>query len=336
MKFFKYLFFLILIAFIGGAFYIASINGNYEVESKRILKAPASVVFDNVNDYKNWKHWGPWYEMDSTIVAKYPEKTSGKGASYSWTSSEGVGSMKTVSVTPNKEILQKIDFGAGSTPDVFWKFNEVNNGTEVTWGMKGTSGFIEKIYWLTQGGIEKNMKPMYERGLELLDKHIAQKLDEHHIESKGVIDYGGGFYLYVTSSSKIDKIGEEMSILFPKLFSYMGENNIVAAGSPFTLYHKWDEENNTTMFSCCVPVKERIITSKNILLGRQKPQKTFKTILTGDYRFSKEAWDIAFKNIAERGLTMLEKEDFFEVYTNGVQQTKNPTKWITEIYIPVE
>lgn len=336
MKFFKYIFFLFLLVFIGGALYIASINGDYLIESKRTIKAPISVVFDDVNDYKNWKHWGPWYEMDSTIVAEYPEKTSGEGASYSWTSREGKGTMETTSVIPNKEILQNINFGAGSTPKVFWKFDSVENGTEITWGMKGTSGFIEKIYWLTQGGIEKNMKPMYDRGLELLNKHISKKLEEHSVEAKGISDFGGGFYLYLTSSSKIDKVGEEMSNLFPKLFTYMEENNIVAAGSPFSLYHKWDEENNATMFSCCVPVKERVITTNNILVGLQKPQRVFKTILTGDYKFSKEAWDIAFKNIAERGLKAVEKSAFFEVYTVGIKQTDNPTKWITEICIPVE
>lgn len=335
MKLFKYLFLLVLIIFIGGSIYIASLNGDYTLESKRILKAPVSVIFDDVNDYKNWEHWGPWYEMDSTITAHFPEKTSGKGASYSWTSKEGKGNMETISVTPNKEILQTIDFGTGTKPTVFWKFEPRKEGTEVTWGMKGTSGFIEKIYWLIKGGIQKNMKPMYDRGLELLEQHILQQLQKHSIETKGITDFGGGFYLYLTSSSKIDKIGEESAVLFPKLYAYMKENNITAAGSPFTLYHKWNQENNSTLFSCCVPIKERIATNNNILVDFQKPQKVFKTVLKGDYQFLKDAWNTASKSIVEEGFEPSNTEAF-EIYTVGVEQTQNPTKWITEIFIPVK
>ena len=81
------------------------------------MKAPAEVIFDNVNDFKSWQYWGPWLELDSTIVASYPEITSGVGASYSWIGKDGSGSMKTISLVPNKEIIQQIDFGSGSTPD---------------------------------------------------------------------------------------------------------------------------------------------------------------------------------------------------------------------------
>lgn len=336
MKFIKFLFFLLLIAIIGGAIYVASLKSDYTIESKRFIKAPVAVIFDDVNEYKNWENWGPWYEMDSSIVATFPEKTSGVGASYSWKGKDGEGSIETISLKPNKEITHKIDFGTGNQPTVYWNFEKVNGGTEVTWGMKGTNSFTGKLYWLTQGGIEKNMTPMYDRGLELLDQHITTKLEKHTIESKGLTDVGGGFYLYLTSSSKLDKISSVTEDLFPKILSYMKENNIVAAGSPFSLCHKWNEANNYVVFSCCVPIKERIATTNNILVGFQKPQHTFKTILKGSYSYATEAWEDAFKSIAERGLKIPEGSEFFEVYTVGKNQTENPTKWITEIYIPVE
>ena len=81
-------------------------------------------------------------------------------------------------LVPNKEIIQQIDFGTGTTPEVYWEINSTDNGNEVTWGMRGESSFSEKAYWLTQGGIEKNMLPMYKRGLELLEQHIFYGI--HH------------------------------------------------------------------------------------------------------------------------------------------------------------
>ena len=336
MKVLKYLFFLLLIAIIGLSIYIATIDGKYDVKQSRIIKAPIEVVYNDVNDFKNWQHWGPWYEMDSTIVASFPEVTSGEGASYTWTGKDGDGSMKTISLIPNKEIIQQTDFGTGTTPEVYWNFNDVEGGTEVIWGMRGENSFMEKGFWLFNGGIEENMLPMYDRGLELLDQHITKKLDEHSFETKGVVDYGGGFYLYKSASCKVDAIGENSERMFRDLMTYITENNILPSGKPFSLTHKWDEENNTTLFSACVPVKERIITNGDVLTGQMKTQKTFKTTLKGDYKFLYNSWMNSFKALEEQELIPLEGGEPFEVYLIGPHDTTNPLKWVTEIYIPIQ
>ena len=178
MRALKYILLFLLILIIGGSIYIATLKADYNIKSTRLIKVPIEVVFEEINDFKNWNNWGPWLEMDSTIVASFPKITSGVGASYSWTGKEGNGSMKTISLTPNKEIIQQIDFGSGSTPEVFWELNTVENETEITWGMRGKNSFSEKLYWLYKGGIEKNMIPMYDRGLELLDQHLSKEMEK--------------------------------------------------------------------------------------------------------------------------------------------------------------
>lgn len=336
MKILKYILLLLLILVIGSAIYIATLESKYDIKRTRIIKAPAEVIFNNINDFKNWEHWGPWMEMDSTIVASYPEVTSGVGASYTWTGKDGLGSMKTVSLIPNKEIIQQIDFGTGSTPEVYWDITRTDTGNAVTWGMRGKSSFGEKIYWLTQGGIEKNMVPMHDRGLELLEQHLIKEMDKHSFTIVGEIDYGGGFYLYQTTSCKIDVVDKKMGEMFPAVIKYMEDNSIEASGKPFLLTHNWDEANNTTMFSTCVPVKERVITTDDVLTGFLKPQKTFKTIYKGSYSYSYKAWEAAYKDLVKQGFTELEGGEPFEVYTVRPGDDPNPAKWITEIYIPIK
>ncbi|NLP58882.1 SRPBCC family protein [Lutibacter sp. B1] len=336
MKFIKYLFLLLLIVIIGASIYIATLDGNYDIKSTKTIKAPVEVVYTNVNDYKNWKEWGPWYEIDSTIIASYPEITSGVGASYTWTRKEGNGSMKTISLIPNKEIIQQINFGTGSSPEVYWEFNKTDDGTDVTWGMRGENSFSEKAYFLAQGGVEKNMKPMFDRGLELLEQYILKEMDKHSFDFKGVVDYGGGYYLYQTTSCKMDEIDTKMGKMLTTLINYVAENNIESSGKPFMLFHKWDVVNNATMFSVCSPIKERIITTGDVLTGFLKPQKTFKTIFKGNYKFSDEAWLKAYKAIEEQELKAVENGESFEVYTVNPHDTENPAEWVTEIYIPIE
>ena len=336
MKLLKNLFLLLLIAIIGISIYIATIDGKYDIKTSKIIKAPVSVVYNSINNYKNWENWGPWYEIDSTIVASFPEITSGEGATYSWTGKEGNGSMKTISVIPNKEIIQQINFGTDSSPEVYWNFDKVEDGTNVTWGIRGKNSFGEKAYFLINGGVESKMKPMFDRGLELFEEYISKEMDKHSIEYKGVVDYGGGYYLYQTTSCKIDEIDSKMGSMMKAVQKYIAENSIESFGKPFILNHKWDEINKTTMFSACIPVKERIITTGDVLTGFLKPQKTYKTLFKGNYKFSEEAWNGAYKTLAEEGFTALENGEPFEVYTVNPHDTENPSEWVTEIYIPIE
>lgn len=335
MKFLKYIVFLILIAVIGGSLYVATLNGNFDLKETRIIKAPVEVVFNTVNDFKNWQNWGPWYELDSTIVASFPENTKGVGASYSWTGKNGQGYMKTDSVEINKRIVQKIDFGTSNKRTIYWNFEKKADSTSVTWGMRGSNSFGEKLYWLFNGGIENNMKPMYKRGLELLDTYILKEMAKHTIEDKGPVDFGGGFYLYLTTSCKIDEIGEKMKTMFPVIAQYMAENSIENAGKPFTIVHKWDEENKTAMISTGIPVKERIITTGDVLTGYLIPQKTYKTVLKGNYSYLKHAWQTAYENLGKQGFVAIPNGEPFEVYINAPSDSPNPADWVTEIYIPI-
>ncbi len=339
MKILKYIFLLLLIAVVIGAIYLATLDGNYDVKRTRLIKVPPDVVFNELNDYKNWKDWGPWYEMDSSIVATYPDNTIGEGASYSWVSKEGAGSMKTIKVEKAKSLDQEISF---KTPfgdmksDVYWNLEKVKEGTNVTWGMKGELDFINR--WMV-GNIEKQMGPMEERGLELLDENIQKDIKVYSVKTDGVVDYSGGFYLYTSTSSKIEDIGTKFPVLLMKVATFIKSNSIRTTGGPFSLYHKYDEENGTSMFSVCYPVSERIITPEgsDILIGFMERGRYLKTTLNGSYENSQKAWEKAMSESENlEGYKMIENGEPFELYVNSPITTPNPANLITEIYVPVK
>jgi len=335
MKPFKYFFFLALSLFIGGSIYISTLDGNFDIKQTKTLKAPVEVVFNNINDFKNWEHWGPWFEQDSTIVTSYPENTSGIGASFTWSGKKGLGSIKTISLIKYKEIIQEIDFDTYSKQEVYWEFESVKDGTEVTWGIRGTNTFGEKLYWLINGGIEKKMTPLYKRGLELLAQQLQKQMDKHSTNYKGIVDYGGGYYLYQTIACRKELATKKMAETFPIIENYMAENKIRASGKPFTLNHEIDIENNTVLFSTCIPVKERIVTKGNILTGYIAPQKTFKIIFNGHYKFLPQYWPTFYKTLNYQGYTEIKKGYSFEIFTINPSDSTNPANWLTEIYIPI-
>lgn len=334
MKVFKYLLFLLLIVFVGGALYLATLDGKYDVQRTRIIKAPVEVAFNVVNDYKTWPEWGPWEEMDSTLVYTFPDKTVGVGASYSWVGDSGSGSMENLAVVPNESIDDVIHFKGQGDAKGYWRFKKVEDGVAVTWGMKGEMPFFARFM---AAKMEEEVGPMFERGLELLDAYLQKEMSVYSIESVGAVDYGGGYYIYQTTSCKFDEIEAKMHGIFAKLEKFMKENNIEAAGKPFNLNHKWDEALKTAIFSTCIPVKERIITTdKMVMVGMMSPQKTFKTVLKGHYNNSYEAWEKAYKNLETAGFKPKATGEPFEVYVTNPEEVPNPAHWITEIYIPIE
>lgn len=339
MKFLKYIFLFLLIIVVLVSVYLGTLDGKYDIRRTRNIAADPVVVYNDLNDYKNWQDWGPWFEQDSTIEVHYDTTTIGEKGAYSWTSDkEGGGKMKTLKVDPHKRLDQEIIF---DTPfgemksEVYWILEKAETGTDLTWGIKGELPFISRFM---VGSMVEQMGSMQERGLELLDESIQKKLKIYTIENSGVVDYSGGFYLYLTTSTKISEMDPKFQEMMQQIGKYVEVNNIRVTGSPFTIYHRYDPENGTTMFSVAYPIAERIITQKGseVLTGFMERGKYHKTILKGSYYNSKLAWENAYGGVGNlTDFIVNEEGETFEIYVNNPDTTPNPADLITEIYIPV-
>ncbi len=344
MKVIKYLFFLLLLVVIGGAVYVATINGEYQVEQSRVIDAPDELLFNTINEYKTWDKWGPWMDESDDLIMEYPTNTSGEGASYSWKSeTQGDGAMRTEKVAPFTSIDQEITFitpMGESKSDVYWKFEKIEGKkTKVTWGMKGEQSFMEKAFWMTQDStLSQMLRPMYSRGLEKLDDYTKDIMTQYAVHVDGVTEHGGGFYMYSATAAAIAIIPEKMEQMLPAVHSYMQQNSLPQTGMPFTIYNEYNEDQGTAIFSTAIPTRDKVITPKesSILCDFQPRQKVVKTTLKGDYANLKEAWEAGYKYIADNSLEPIPGSPAFEVYRVAPQLQPNPAEWITEIYIPVK
>jgi len=339
MKTLKYILFLLLIGIIGAAIYIAVQPNEFEVTRTRSIKAPAAIIYDNVSDLKNWEAWNSRVEADPEMKITLSEQTKGVNGSYSWEDKDGIGTMKIIEATPNTSIQQQMQFDEFPPSDVNWTFkpNE-DSSTDVTWTISGKDlPFIFKTVSVLMGGMEKQIGPHYERSLEKLDSIVVASMKKYSVTVNGLTSHSGGYYLYNSTSCKISDLESKMTEMLPKVGEYAMKNNIAMAGAPFIAYHKWDEENNAVMFSCCVPTTEKIITTdSNILTGQLQPFKAVKTTLNGDYTNLKEAWETATKYVKEHNFEEVHNLPALEVYLTDPMSKPNPADWVTEIYIPIK
>lgn len=339
MKILKYLLLLVLIVVIGGAIYLATLDGHYKVERTKTIKAPIELVYQKVNDFTTWESWSPWLYKDPNTKLNFGEITKGVGASYSWESDHkdvGTGSMETLEAQDNAALNQKITFTKPweQESNIYWVFKSVEGGTEVTWGMQGEMPFMARYM---AAKMDDFVGPDYENGLQKLDSVIEKDMQQFSIDIHGETTHGGGYYLYNTTACKIDELANKMAQMMPEVGAYVEANNITMAGPAFALYHKYDEANNAVIFSCAVPVTDRVITDKasGIQTGLLRPFKAIKTTLKGDYKNLYEAWTKTDSYITANGLAKNESIPSLEIYANDPMEYPNPADWITEIYIPI-
>ncbi|TBW26515.1 GyrI-like domain-containing protein [Gramella sp. KN1008] len=342
MKILKYLFFLLLIFIIGASIYIATKDGKFQIEQQQMLAAPQEVVFNEVNDFTTWNSWEPWSRETDDMIIKYGDKTKGEGASYSWKSEKmGEGEITTLKANPYTSIDQKISFATpfgDSSSDVYWEFEKQGDSTLVTWGMNGEQSFMEKAAFTFQDqSLSEMMLPMFKKGLDNLQAKITEEMEAYSVNIDGITQHGGGYYMYMTTASKISQVSERMDAMIEEVGSYMENNNIEKAGNPFILYNQWNEDQGTAIYSAAWFTPSEVVTpaESSVLNGYMPKQRTLKTTLKGDYKNLKEAWDASYAYLQKNSLKADANSEAFEVYLKGPDDTANPAEWITQLYIPI-
>ena len=315
--------------------FIATQKGDFSIERSKIINAPKTSVYNYVNDYRNWADFGSWVIEDPEMKMQFSQNTIGTGASYTWDGKDGNGSMQTLFAKENDSISQKMDYN-GTNSSVYWNFKDTIGGTKVTWRSQGKMSFLFKIYTALNGGVDKIIGSMYEKSLVNLDKALDYEINTFSVKADGLVKKPQQFYLAQTFTSEIGKVNKNFKIVTPKITTFCEENNIPIIGKPFIIYHNYDLVKQLTKISICVPIKNEIFISagSDIMSGKLEPYDAVKTTLTGDISHIKNGYDKAVELLNKNQLTPDPNISHIEIYVTNKSEVKNPSKWITEIYIP--
>jgi effector-binding domain-containing protein/ribosome-associated toxin RatA of RatAB toxin-antitoxin module len=345
MKILKYVLLLLLVLIVAGAIFVATRPNDYDVVRSKIIKAPINTVFNNINDYKNWEAWGPWMEDDSTIVVTYNEQTSGVGANYSWTSDNVPGTMKTLSLTQNKSIEQQMQFTDYEPTDVYWMFEEVAEGTKVSWGIKSNkTPFKFKMVAAYSGGMDKMLGDMEEKGLASIEREVLAELKRNPPQKFRLGEVSQqeltahkfiGFYQKTTTDAAMADMTKLIEEFMPQARMFATKNKLEIY-TPGTLYTKWDEETKEAEFyiglllpsDAVTPTTDGMIVT-DLPAGNSVMIAKFGPYGTGDY----EAHTAINVYMVKNSLT--QNGPIWELYVNDPGNVK-PADVQTDIYYPVK
>ena len=157
---------------------------NKHIEASVLIKAPASVVYSQVDNFVNWEKWSPWAVRDSQMVSTYEGPVSGVGAITRWKSPSkqtGFGSMEIRSADSCKSLQIELIMMDRKPALIPWLFEESPEGTKVTWGLDMQNmKLLQRYFGLF---MQKMMDPYFKQGLDSL-KSVSERLAVPASETK--------------------------------------------------------------------------------------------------------------------------------------------------------
>jgi hypothetical protein len=140
------------------------------------MAAGPEAVFAEVNDFHRWGAWSPWARLDPHMVSTYNGPKTGPGATFGWSSERmlvGSGYMTITELDPAHSIT--IDHRFRRPFDVkstaHFTFEPAQEGTLVTWAVKGNYGLLSKIVSVFVN-MDKRIGADFERGLAALKRVV--------------------------------------------------------------------------------------------------------------------------------------------------------------------
>jgi len=108
------------------------------VERSIVVAAPRAAVFAQIDGYRTFNTWSPWFELDPNAKYTFEGPATGVGAKLSWVgdpSTLGSGSQIITASQSGTRVDADVDFGQGGLAKQVFTLAENGSGTKVTWGM---------------------------------------------------------------------------------------------------------------------------------------------------------------------------------------------------------
>lgn len=335
MKILKYVFLLLVLGAIALTVFIATQNGTYTLEEHKVINVPKPVLYNYLNEYKNWQNLGLLRGADSTATYTFSDKSSGTGAYMTWNKGDNTGKISTTAVAENDSISQSVLLNDLESK-ISWNFKDTLNSTKVSIKLTGKLTFTEKAQAFFKGGINNAYEKNLSDGLTNLNAFLVTELRKFDIKVNGEVTKINAFYLGTAGEGTIADADAAAMVTFKKLYTFAKQNNIPVKGSPFIIYNHIDKTAKKAKYTYAIQLKEAIYTAggSEYISGELTGFRALKTTLKGDYSHLPKAWKKSDAYIIEKHLHENTSGDYVVVFTKNPMYTNRPSQWITDIYIP--
>jgi effector-binding domain-containing protein len=305
-----------------------------KVQRSIFINAPSSVVFEQINNFKNWPKWSYWDNIDPEMKSTYEGPESGVGAKHIWSSEHkdvGHGSITIVESKPNSLVMTDLDFEGMGTSHGGWTITDSANGSNVTTFMEMDMGFFGRIMGLM---MDKMLGGDFEKTLEGLKKHC---------ESLPAVPQAGKIAVEPTttpeqllatykSTTNLQTISDDIGASYGKIGEFMKKNQLEIAGPVLAIYHSFSSEKID--MECGIPINKEVKGDGTVNVIKLPAGNAIVAHYYGPYMGTKDAHAAIDTYVKENNKKVIGAP--WEVYVTDPGVEKDTAKWLTEVYYPVE
>ena len=300
------------------------------VEVTREVDAPTNVVYNIINDLKTQEHWNPWRAEDPTMTFTFPDKTSGKGASYNWTSeNSGSGSQIILDNVKNEQVVAQVNFdGMGSSESTH---TLVPNGdkTNITWTFEAESSVPMNLFnFLGEMQIAKSFK----KGLALIEDLAVKRTKNNEYDGYVIKEETVSGRTYIMNRAEVlsENAHDYYSQSLPQLFGKIQELGLKMDGRSSILYYSFESADGKSDLAAAVPITEEVaVADADVSIETMPTDKAIVVDYYGKYAGTDKAHDAIDAYMRDRGL--LKKYPIIEEFVTDPTKESDSSKWHTRI-----
>ena len=140
----------------------------FRVERSTTIDALPDRIFPLINDYRRWRSWSPYEQLDPAMQRDYSGAEAGEGAVYEWKGNSRAGSGRmTITGSSPEQITMTLDMVKPMACHNLVTYSLTPNNdtsTKVTWAMEGESNFPSKIFQVFMN-MDTMVGSQFEQGL---------------------------------------------------------------------------------------------------------------------------------------------------------------------------
>lgn len=208
----------------------------------------------------------------------------------------------------------------------FYNVATEGNGTKVTWNYYQKFNFVMSAMQAFMS-MDKMLGSQFDSGLNNLKKYVESKPSA--AGSGGMVtetQFPGNTYAGIRKTIAMKDLQKAYMDTYTMLGKELGPK---IAGPASDLVYSWDTAKHVTDMAIVFPIKDTTNISKKVTIFHVNPGKADMGVLKGGYSGMMAIHGAINKYMAEKGHKM---GMVVEEYTVGDHDTKDSTKWVTNIY----
>ncbi|MBK7171843.1 MAG: SRPBCC family protein [Bacteroidales bacterium] len=303
------------------------------IERSLVMPASRDLIFEQVNDFRNWHGWLPWLSLDSTMQVTFSGPQSGVGALLIYESNHsdvGNGKLLITDSQPYDSILLDLNFMENGTSTGKFLFTSDDQGTLVRWILESDLGDNPISRWFGLF-MDRMVGNDFEQGLANLNE-ITSKIPAKPIIAVLEKEIPQRIVLSIRDTASPSTIESKLEDFYKKISTVIKQKKLTTTGVPFSLYHSYSPQSFDV--EAGIPVNKKITNTGEVECKEFPATKAAMASYFGPYTTTAIVYEAIEKYIKEKSLII--SGGPWEEYITDPGMEPDTSKWQTDIYFPLK